>query len=68
MNDDLITQVASRTDPPPPPVADLNAPIDQTQADCLTAQTLIRGWIAAAKEQVTHWEPFPMPAGWNGVE
>jgi hypothetical protein len=42
-------------------MSDVNAPIDQIHADCLTARALIRGWIADAKAQVRRWEPRPCP-------
>jgi hypothetical protein len=62
MNDnDLLSQHAWRPDPPPEPVADLNAPIDTMQADCLTLRGLIRGWIADAKTEAARWEPRPYP-------
>ena len=40
---------------------ELNAPIDQMQADCMSMRSLIRGWFAEAIERARHWEPACPP-------
>lgn len=42
-------------------VREWNVPIDQVQADCLSLRSLIRGWIAEAKQRAQRWEPRPYP-------
>lgn len=46
-------------------MSDWNAPIDQIQADCMTARELIRGWFAEAKERVQWWDIAPCPEEWR---
>ena len=41
----------------------MNAPLDQTHADCVDAIADIRRWFTVAKLAASQWEPADPPAG-----
>ena len=43
----------------------LNAPIDQTHRDCLTARAEIRRMAELFRYHVSLWKPAPMPASYR---
>jgi|KBSMisStaDraftv2_1062788.scaffolds.fasta_scaffold173882_5 hypothetical protein len=63
-NKDLLSRLASRPDEPDKVSPEWNAPIDITQADCMTQREVLRGMAAVFKDEARRWDIAPIPDDW----